>query len=179
MLAGALLVLAFARPATVPASGDAHAGGECATCHGAHDEAPGDAAPESDPAGCALLATGSENATSNSCLACHPRHAFGGHPYDVEYPRPGVMAGARSLRPLDEVLRRGLVLPERQIRCVTCHDRSSPWKFHIKLPPGTQPTHAVDVRRRETLERPELLPPLRPGDDVGKKPLCVACHQLE
>jgi hypothetical protein len=105
--------------------------------------------------------------------------AHGGHPYDIEYGHWRTGATNESLRPIEEVLRRGLALPDRRIRCTTCHERGSPWKYHIKLPPGSTPTHAVDLRRPVTYENPERLPPPRPGDDVGRKPLCLACHALD
>lgn len=74
---------------------------------------------------------------------------------------------------------RGIILLDGRLRCVTCHDRNSPWKFRIKLPPGSTLLPAVDVTRRATYERSETLPTPRPGDDVAKKSLCLACHALD
>jgi hypothetical protein len=37
----------------------------------------------------------------------------------------------------------------------------------------------IDRRRPVTYENPEVLPPPRPGDDVAKKPLCIACHAFD
>jgi hypothetical protein len=173
--------------------GDAQhpAGPECATCHGTHEVAladPGRARPPrpgapgdapADPYGCELLLPGSQTASSTSCLACHARLAHGGHPYDVDYPELGTANGARSLRPLAEVARRGLVLPERQVRCITCHEGNSPWRYHIKVPSGAKPTAGIDRRRPVTYEKPETLPPPRPGDYIAKKPLCLACHAMD
>jgi hypothetical protein len=131
------------------------------------------------PDTCGLLHPASDTATSSTCLTCHSRHSSGGHPYDVVHPRLGSGVGARVIRPIAQVLQRGLILPDGEIRCITCHDRNSPWMYHIRLPPGTRPTHAVDVRRPATYENPGALPPLKPGDDVGKKPLCLVCHALD
>jgi hypothetical protein len=126
---------------------------------------------------CGLLQPGSESAASPGCLVCHGNLAHGGHPYDFMYPRAG--SPSELLRPLAEVTRRGLSLPEGQVRCTTCHERGSPWKYHLKLPPGATPTHAVDLTRRVTYENPGALPPPRRGDDVGRKPLCLVCHALD
>ena len=49
-------------------------------------------------------------------------------------------------------------LPDGQIRCVTCHDRLSPWKFHIRLRKGSKVMHAVGLRRPVTYENPASLP---------------------
>lgn len=193
-----LLSVGVAGPPPVTPAGVHPRTVECVGCHSAHEAAPADATPRAatpvpawppelgapygvptDPMLCGLLVAGSETATSQSCLTCHPRLSLGGHPYDVDYPRFGGGIGARVLRPLDEVTRRGIVLVDRQVRCVTCHDRSSPWRYRIKLPPGAKPMPAVDLRRRVTYENPESLPAPRPGDDVGKKPLCIACHALD
>jgi hypothetical protein len=131
------------------------------------------------PDRCALPLPGSETATSHTCLACHTRLHHGGHPYDVDYPRSGGRRDDRALRPLAEVTRRGITLVDGQVACATCHDGKSPWRYRIKLPPGTRPTPAVDLARRVTYERPETLPPPRAGDDVAKKALCLACHALD
>jgi hypothetical protein len=128
---------------------------------------------------CGLLAPGSDAALSRDCLACHGALSHGGHPYDLDLTRWRPASRGTALRPLEEMRRRGAFLPDGQIRCVTCHDGRSPWKFHIRLPAGSRPTHAVDARRRVTYERPASLPPPRAGDDVGRKPLCLACHALD
>lgn len=141
---------------------------------------PGAVAPiPSDPSHCTLLDPGSARVASSECLACHARLAHGGHAYDGRYPRWGARNGAGALRPIAEVTARGLALPDERMGCVTCHDGASPWKYRIKLPPGAKVTWAVDLRNRQTYERPETLPAPRPGDDVGKKPLCLACHALD
>jgi hypothetical protein len=128
---------------------------------------------------CGLLLPGSDAATSSDCLECHRRLAHGGHPYDLDYARWGSKTAGGQLRPISEVLRRGLFLPDQQIRCVTCHDRKSPWKFHIRLPAGSPLAHTVDPQRPETYENRRPLPPPKPGDDIARKPLCLGCHALD
>ncbi len=128
-----------------------------------------------DLARCGLLAPTPE--PSRECLVCHGHVAHDGHPYDVAYPRLG-SAGA-SLRPLAEVQRRGVVLPEGRVTCLTCHAPNSPWKHKLRLPPGATPKHAVDFTRRVTYENARSLPSPRPGDAVGTKPLCLGCHALD
>ena len=134
---------------------------------------------EPNPTGCGLLAAGSDAALSSDCLACHGSLAYHGHPYDLDLRLWHQTSRGSALRPLDEMLRRGAFLPDGQLRCVTCHHGLSPWKFHIRLPAGSKPTHAVDRQRKETYEWPERLPPPRAGDDVGRKPLCLACHAMD
>jgi hypothetical protein len=144
---------------------------------------PGGEATESaraaDPMACGLLAPGSDAAASRDCLVCHGSVAHGGHPYDIDLGRWTPTRRGSALRLVSEVLRRGVWLPDGQVRCVTCHDALSPWKFHIRLPPGSRPTPAVDLTRRVTYENPASLPAPRPGDDVGRKALCLGCHALD
>ncbi|MBI2218866.1 MAG: hypothetical protein HYU51_16395 [Candidatus Rokubacteria bacterium] len=128
---------------------------------------------------CGMLQPGSVAATSNDCRLCHGRQADHGHPTEFDYARWSRGSGTIALRPVSEVQRRGLSLPDGQVRCVTCHDASSPWKFHIKLPQGAKPVPGVDLRRPMTYESARALPPPQPGDDVAKKSLCVACHALD
>ncbi len=147
-------------------------------CFGCHRVAPVRAI-EDEPSRCGLMLPGSESSRSHECLACHTQPAHGGHPYDIAYPLAGSGTGPRALRPFADVARRGLNLPDGRIHCVTCHERTSPWKYNIKLPPGSTPTHAVDRQRPVTYENPQRLPPPRPGDDVGKKALCLVCHAFD
>ncbi len=132
---------------------------------------------QADDTRCGLLEPGSDSMTSRDCLACHGRLSHNGHPYDLHY--TGSAMHGSGLRSLDEAVRRGVFVPDHEVRCVTCHDGMSPWKDHIRLPKGAKPTHAVDLQRRETYENPDALPPPRPGDAVGTKPLCLGCHALD
>lgn len=130
-------------------------------------------------AGCLLFTDGAGSATSADCLACHRPGASAGqrracHPVGIDY-----AAAARqrpSLRPLTEVVGRGVPLPGRELRCVTCHDRRSPWAFAVALPPGTPAKLQVDAADPRTRRKDP--PPPSPGDRVSPAPLCVACHRL-
>ena len=97
------------------------------------------------------------------------------HPVQVDY----AAAAARApdlYRPLDEAIRRGVFLPDGQIKCLTCHDPGSRWKYKIALPPGAA-APAVDPRKPQTYERPPALAaPLPPGSAVSPTPLCQSCH---
>ena len=134
---------------------------------------------QGDPNVCGLIVPGSDAATSRDCLACHGRLAHGGHVYDLRYSGHSSGSASAALRPIDEAVRRGAFLPDGQIRCVTCHDGRSPWKYNLRLPPGAQLMPAVDLRRPVTYENPRALPAPRPGGDVGRKPLCLTCHALD
>jgi hypothetical protein len=128
-----------------------------------------------DPA-CELFRPGSSAAPSSSCLSCHRADAIGNHRVDIDYARATL--GSFGLRPVDEVIRRGVKLPDGHVRCATCHDARSPWKYRLALPPGTKATLAVDPQRPETYDgHPRHAP--QPGDAVTAKPLCLACHALD
>lgn len=134
-----------------------------------------------DEASCHLLRSDSNGLPSADCLACHRGHSLG-HPVDLDY---GSAGGSRysRLRPAGEVVRRGVLLPDGQVRCVTCHDGTSPWKHRLALPPGARVAPAVNPRDPSTydpaLARPFPARPLAPGAEVSQKPLCLACHALD
>jgi hypothetical protein len=133
--------------------------------------------PPGDPA-CRLFQAGAEVTVSSDCIACHSAAGRHGHPVDLVYERAGAQAGGR-LRPLAEVVSRGVLVPNGEIRCVTCHDGLSPWKHRVALPPGATPSPAVDPRDPATYETPEGARPPAPGSAVDPKPLCLACHALD
>ena len=125
---------------------------------------------------CLLDEVGSERAAVAACLACHEQPGPA-HPVGMAY-APG--AGS-SLRDPTEVVRRGVLLPDGEIRCVTCHDRRSPWKYRIALPPGSTVRAAVRPGDPATYD-PALIaqrPAPKPGDAVTPKPLCLACHAMD
>jgi hypothetical protein len=127
-----------------------------------------------EPPACGLFAPGAGSARSSACLSCHRSHAGeGNHATDIPYPG----AGQSDLRPAEEVLRRGVRMPGGQVRCATCHDAASPWKYRVALPRGAPALRAVNLRDRSTYERPPLR--AQPGDEVGARPLCLACHALD
>jgi hypothetical protein len=75
------------------------------------------------------------------------------------------------------VRRRGVRIPDGEVRCTTCHDASSPWKYRVALPRGAPAVRAVNLRDPSTYGNPPLA--AQPGDEVGAKPLCLACHALD
>lgn len=130
-------------------------------------------------AGCLLFTAGARASRSADCLACHGPGASAGqrrscHPVGIDYANASRLRS--SLRQIDEVVRRGLFLPDHEIRCVTCHDERSQWAFAVALPPGATPRLEVDAADRRTQRRDP--PPPMPGDRVSPAPLCLACHLL-
>src|SRR5947209_7454932 len=124
-----------------------------------------------DPSECELFKPRPEAA---NCLSCHQQQRT--HPIDVDYAQA---AGANpELRSPQEVIRRGVFLPQGQVRCVTCHDARSPWKDRIALPPGSAVKPAANPFDRRTYEGPPLPAP-QPGEAVAAKPLCLACHVID
>ncbi|HEY6001553.1 MAG TPA: hypothetical protein VIV57_01685 [Anaeromyxobacter sp.] len=147
---------------------------------GASAAAAGPAAEEPAAPACALRHVGSEAMTAQRCLECHAgtggRRIRSTHPVGAYRWRPG-------LRTPDEVVRRGVLLPNGAIECVTCHDRRSPWKDHVALPPGAPAVAAVDARDPASLQgrpswREARARAARPpdGSAVSPAPLCAACH---
>jgi hypothetical protein len=131
-------------------------------------------------AGCVLFTERARTSRSGDCTGCH-RASASGHPHshvvDVDY---AAAAGRRSaLRPMAEVVRRGVFLPENELRCVTCHDGASPWAHALALPPGTAATLAVEAADPRTFHPDEPRAAPRPGDRVSAKPLCLACHPFD
>lgn len=137
---------------------------------------------------CALFRPGAETVNASDCLACHQAGRGGPimrgtHPVGLDY--AGAQLANPGLRPGAEVVRRGILLPDGKIQCVTCHDAASPWAKHIALPPGSVPSPAVNPRDAHTYEREKSwrlagrrdpLPPV--GSAVTPSPLCAACHTL-
>lgn len=151
--------------------------------------APGLSRADSDACG---LLRGPETASTEDCIACHrgpgpaPRlHTT--HPVDVDYERARLGRGS-SLRPQSEVVRRGVFLPEGQVRCLTCHDRRSPWRYKLAIPhgsrvrphvrPGDPSTYAPLRSAGRTAPRPD---PDLPAEErhASPTPLCLACHAYD
>ena len=127
-----------------------------------------------DHGGCLLFQPSAETLPSISCTGCHAgQEGASSHVVGVDY---STLRGS-DLRPAEEVLRRGVRLPEGQVRCTSCHDARSPWKGRVALPPGTRAAAGVELRDRSTWEGEPR--PARPGESVQAKPLCLACHALD
>jgi hypothetical protein len=139
-------------------------------------------ASSSEAGGCLLSQSGSQTSASAACIGCHGKSDRGiNHPVDVDY-ETSQRKPAAQLRPVAEVVRRGLLIPEGKIQCVTCHDGNSPWKYHLVVPPGAPIAPATNVADRRTYEpsgAPGTPAVLAPGADVARKPLCTSCHSLD
>ncbi len=130
--------------------------------------------------GCRLYADDAATATSDECLSCHANgtgtQLHNCHPVELSYPSsPPAMP---PLRPLQDAVNRGALLPANLLRCVTCHDRSSPWDGAIALPPGATPLRGV-VPGDATTYSPKASAPPKPGDRVTPTPLCLECHAYD
>jgi cytochrome c peroxidase len=127
--------------------------------------------------GCLLFTSEAARADAERCMACHRLSRT--HPVDLDY---AAAQGRQpsSLRAPGAVVRRGVFLPDGQIRCVTCHDARSPWKDRIALPPGAPASPTVDPGVPATYEThgTHRAAPL-PGTAVTARPLCLACHALD
>jgi hypothetical protein len=136
----------------------------------------GSASASGAPAGCSLFESGYATVPTEKCLQCHGLSRT--HPVDLDYAATIQKNPAFMYRPLAEVIKRGVFLPNGQIACVTCHDANSPWQDRIALPPGTQARPAVDPRNRDTYASPQAQPAatLPAHSAVTPTPLCQACH---
>lgn len=134
------------------------------------------------PTGCLLWMPEGQKAEAKTCLTCHDgsgakAHLRSSHPVDLDYAQAQGLNPA--LRPLAEVQKRGVVVPDGQLRCVTCHSATSPWAMKVALPPGAQARPAVNPFRPETYDvaAPKTAPVA--GSEVSAKPLCLACHGFD
>ena len=135
------------------------------------------ASAEGPPPGCSLFEPGSATVSTAKCMQCHGLSRT--HPVDVDYAATIQRNPAFMYRPVEEVIRRGVFLPNGQVACVTCHDANSPWQDRIALPPGTTARPAVDPRKRETyapLIQTAAAASLPAHSAVTPTPLCQACH---
>jgi hypothetical protein len=125
---------------------------------------------------CRLLDKGSETLKTADCMACHdgkalakwtgdPEHApptlHQTHPVDVDYFRATTSKRRARLRDQAEAVRRGAFLPDGLIRCTTCHESRSQYRFHLSIPgAGAEP---ATIASRNN------------GDPT---PLCRVCHKM-
>jgi hypothetical protein len=155
-------------------------------------EPPADVHPLADR--CALFRSNAvEDASVEGCLRCHDgsfASAGSNHPVGMAY-APAAAARQRSMMPLrsaEEVVARGVFLPDGELRCVTCHDGRSRWRYGLAIPAGASPHAAVNPRDPRTYgpgaaaRNAEVGAAQRRGTygvKVSPKPLCVACHALD
>jgi hypothetical protein len=127
---------------------------------------------------CKLFDPQAQALPAQSCMECHPFHRS--HPVDLDYEAARLRPGS-GLRPAQDVVARGVFLPDNQVRCASCHEARSRWAAHLAIPPGAKVRPSVRTDRPDTYERPvPLTPPeaLPRGTSVSPKPLCVACHTV-
>jgi hypothetical protein len=95
-----------------------------------------------------------------------------------------------QLRSVDDVVARGLFLPDGEIRCVTCHDGRSRWRYGLAIPAGAVPQPAVNPRDPATHADPAAKAKREAevraaqqsgayGVKVSPKPLCLICHAID
>jgi hypothetical protein len=165
---------------------------EARVVSGAGDQraAVSDPAPEAEnpAASCLLVQPGKEGAPAETCIACHGEKTRT-HPVDIAYP---VAQAGSSLRDQQEVVKRGVFLPDGTIRCATCHDARSPWRGHLAIPAGAEVHAAVNPRDPSSYRSREAPPRAggpslprsmnaagaRSGAAVTTTPLCQACHTM-
>lgn len=143
--------------------------------------------------GCGLLGPRSDELSTAACVECHGRGRASpgsGHPVDVDYTYAAARrSGGMGLRPPSQVVSRGVFLPDGIIRCQTCHDGRSPWKYHLALPSGANVAVSVNPRDPSTYEEGPALSARRAAltaqaaaglrPDVSPKPLCLICHAAD
>jgi hypothetical protein len=120
---------------------------------------------------------------SSTCLECH--HLDRCHSFDMDY-QLAVGARRHDLRGADEVVARGLFLPNGKVTCHTCHDANSPWACKIVIPPGSKVSRGLPSKestaddsarapdREMTVEEAKSVLPA--GTFLSPKPLCMTCH---
>ena len=125
---------------------------------------------------CRLRDRDSQTLQTNDCKVCHdgkmaaswtgdPRNApptlHQTHPVDVDYHRSVATKRRARLRDAGEAVRRGAFLPEGYIRCTTCHDGTSTYRFKLTVPASATTNVSFAERQR--------------GDPTA---LCVVCHKM-
>jgi hypothetical protein len=129
-------------------------------------------------AACPFLAGSSSGTSTQDCMSCHGLHQT--HPVDIDYAQ-SAQRRPEFFRTRDEVVRRGVFLPDGQVKCSTCHDPRSPWKYRLVLPPGAAARPAVNLANPTTYERSRNTPAPAPaaGSAVTPTPLCLSCHAMD
>ncbi|BDG09239.1 hypothetical protein [Anaeromyxobacter paludicola] len=122
---------------------------------------------------CSLFVPGKEAAAADDCLGCHELHSS----HRVDFAYPAVVQRGGALRTAAEAVRRGAFLPEGRVRCGTCHDGRSEYRYHLAIPAGAKLRPAVNPRDPVN-HRALAGAPSQPGvlRDVSPTPLCQTCH---
>jgi len=138
---------------------------------------------------CTLVPGSSNGATTQDCTACHAGLQQGhSHPVDVVQDP----ARSRSLRPAADVVKRGVLLADGKVTCLSCHDGNSPWKAKLALPPDALLREPVKPGNPQTYDPAQIRPSamtgltattgkqrLPAGTEVSPTPLCKACHAFD
>ncbi len=134
--------------------------------------------------GCALARPASGRASARECLACHGGSVreHSSHPVDVDYEGSrGRLTG--TLRPLREAVARGAFLPEGVVRCATCHDGRSRFRYRLAIPPGSEIRPSVRGHAPEGDGAPadaaRLADLATVADGFAVRPLCLVCHPMD
>jgi hypothetical protein len=129
---------------------------------------------------CELRQAGADALASERCLACHggqPDAPSGcSHPVSIRYQSARGYDRGR-LHSEGDVERRGVLLLDGRVECVSCHDGASRWGAHVVLLPGA-PSDAPSLppgQGHGDARRPGRA---RPGGAVDTTALCNACHQM-
>jgi hypothetical protein len=142
---------------------------------------------------CALTLSDSDRATTEQCMSCHGGGRFGPqlhgqHQVDVDF-ESARMRPRSNLRAYGDVVRKGVFLPDGRVRCTTCHDRRSRFRYRLALPPDAEVSAAVDHRNEKSFDpalktqqterkmkasEAQLVLPV--GTEVSPTPLCKVCH---
>jgi hypothetical protein len=132
----------------------------------------------SGAAACPFLAGSSTGTSTQDCMSCHGLHQT--HPVDIDYAQ-SAQRRPEFFRTPDEVVRRGVFLPDGQVKCSSCHDARSQWKYRLALPPGAAARPAIDLANPATYERSRkaATPPPAAGSAVTPTPLCLSCHAYD
>ena len=154
-------------------------------------------APAERSLGCMLPRDGSHAATTGQCLGCHGQSMgeHSGHPVEVDYEDARVRSGSQRghLRPIEEAVRRGAFVPDGKVRCVSCHDGHSRWRYRLAIPPDADLRPAVRASDARTYDpapatRAAAASPLAAraqaaalpdGTEVSARPLCLSCHPMD
>ncbi len=120
---------------------------------------------------CRLRDSDAQTLQTTDCMVCHdgkmaaswtgdPRNApptlHQTHPVDVDYYRSMTRRRLARLRTPDEAVKLGAFLPDGQVRCVTCHDGKSTYRFKLAIPARIQPVGEVADKIAATLRQERI-----------------------